>query len=271
MVNLSIDGLPVEAADGATILEAAKQNDINIPTLCYLEGVHAVGACRVCVVEVEGARTLQASCMVPARDSMVVRTATKTVRGARKMLYELIMSDHPGACLSCVRNQNCELQSLGGRLGVRESRFESRTRPGVLDLTPSIVRDTGKCILCRRCVTVCNEVQQVGVLNAQNRGFQTVVGPAMDLSMSDVDCSYCGQCTVVCPVGALSEADATGPVWRALDDPSKRVVVQVAPAIRVALGEEFTMPPGTLVTGKLATALRRLGFDDVFDTNFAAD
>ncbi|MDR1393748.1 MAG: [FeFe] hydrogenase, group A [Bifidobacteriaceae bacterium] len=271
MVNLTINGKEVTAEAGATILETAKANDILIPTLCYLEGVHQAGACRVCVVEVEGARNLQASCMVPVRDGMVVQTNTKTVRKARQMLYELILSDHPADCLACLRNQNCELQRLGQRLGVSQSRFEGPAKHSILDISPSIYRDTSKCVLCRRCVTVCNQVQQVGILNAQNRGYQTVIGPAMNLSLSQVDCSYCGQCTTVCPVGALGETDAVSTVWRALDDPSKRTVVQVAPAIRAALGEEFGLPPGTLVTGKLASALRQIGFDDVFDTNFAAD
>lgn len=271
MVNLTINGKKVSVPEGTTILEAAKQNNIFIPTLCFLEGVHKFGSCRLCVVEVEGARNLQASCMVPVREGMVVHTNTEKVRKARKVLYELILSDHPKDCLSCERNQSCELQELGSMLGVTEARFEGQRSAGCVDVSPSITRDMSKCILCRRCVTVCNEIQATGILNAQNRGFETVIGPAMDLPIDSVNCAYCGQCTVVCPVGALKETDAIETVWKAINDKNKRVVVQVAPAIRAAIGEEFGYEPGTLVTGKLATALRALGFDDVFDTNFTAD
>lgn len=271
MMNITINGKAVSVPEGTTILEAAKQNNIYIPNLCYLEGVHQFGSCRLCVVEVEGARNLQASCMVPVREGMVIKTNTEKVRKARKVLYELILSDHPKDCLSCERNQSCELQELGNKLGVTEARFEGERSVGLEDFSPSITRDMSKCILCRRCITVCNGIQGVGILNAQNRGFKTVVGPAMDLPLNTVNCAYCGQCTVVCPVGALQETDAIQDVWKAINDPSKRVVVQVAPAIRAAIGEEFDLEPGTLVTGKLAAALRELGFDDVFDTNFAAD
>ncbi len=271
MINLTINGKQVSAPEGSTILEAAKLNNIDIPNLCYLEGVHKFGSCRLCVVEVEGARNLQASCMVPAREGMVVKTNTEKVRKARKVLYELILSDHPKDCLSCERNQSCELQDLGNRLGVTEARFEGERSEGMEDLSPSITRDMSKCILCRRCITVCNEIQNVGILNAQNRGFSTVIGPAMDLPLNTVNCAYCGQCTVVCPVGALKETDAIQDVWKAINDKKKRVVVQVAPAIRAAIGEEFGLEPGTLVTGRLAAALREMGFDDVFDTNFTAD
>jgi NADH-quinone oxidoreductase subunit G/NADP-reducing hydrogenase subunit HndD len=271
MVNLRINNKSVSALEGATILEAAKQNNIHIPNLCYLEGVHKFGSCRLCVVEVEGAKSLQPSCMVTVREGMVVKTNTEKVRKARKVLYELILSDHPKDCLNCERNQSCELQEMGNMLGVSEARFEGKRSAGCIDKSPSITRDMSKCILCRRCITVCNEIQQVGILNAQNRGFKTVVGPAMDLPINSVNCAYCGQCTVVCPVGALKETDAIQDVWQAINDPSKRVVVQVAPAIRAAIGEEFGLEAGTLVTGKLASALRELGFDDVFDTNFTAD
>jgi len=271
MVNLRINNKSVSASEGATILEAAKQNNIHIPNLCYLEGVHKFGSCRLCVVEVEGAKSLQPSCMVTVREGMVVKTNTEKVRKARKVLYELILSDHPKDCLNCERNQSCELQEMGNMLGVSEARFEGKRSAGCIDKSPSITRDMSKCILCRRCITVCNEIQQVGILNAQNRGFKTVVGPAMDLPINSVNCAYCGQCTVVCPVGALKETDAIQDVWQAINDPNKRVVVQVAPAIRAAIGEEFGLEPGTLVTGKLASALRELGFDDVFDTNFTAD
>ncbi|HHV63795.1 MAG TPA: 2Fe-2S iron-sulfur cluster binding domain-containing protein [Peptococcaceae bacterium] len=271
MINLEINGKKISVPEGSTIMDAAKQNNIYIPNLCYLEGVHKFGSCRLCVVEVEGARNLQAACMVPVREGMVVKTNTAKVRKARKVLYELLLSDHPKDCLSCERNQSCELQEIGNLLGVNEARFEGEHSAGLEEISPSITRDMSKCILCRRCITACNEIQGVGVLNAQNRGFKTVIGPAMDLPLNSVNCSYCGQCTVVCPVGALQETDAIEKVWEAINDPQKRVVVQVAPAIRAAIGEEFGLEPGTLVTGKLVTALRELGFDDVFDTNFAAD
>ncbi|KUO63351.1 MAG: ferredoxin [Gracilibacter sp. BRH_c7a] len=271
MINLTINGKSVSVPEGVTILEAAKQNNIYIPNLCYLEGVHKFGSCRLCVVEVEGARTLQASCMVPAREGMVVRTNTEKTRKARKALYELILSDHPKDCLSCERNRSCELQEMGDILGVTEARYNGEKSKGRIDISPSITRDMSKCILCRRCITVCNQIQNVGVLNAQNRGFETVIGTAMDLPLNTVNCAYCGQCTIVCPVGALKETDAIQDVWNAINDKNKRVVVQVAPAIRVAIGEDLGYEPGNIVTGKLATALRELGFDDVFDTNFTAD
>lgn len=271
-VTLVINNKTVTVDEGVSVLEAAKQHHILIPHLCYLEGVHQVGACRICVVEIEGARTLQASCMVSAREGMVVRTNTAKVRKARKMLYELMLSDHPRNCLNCTRSQNCEFQKLGELMQITESRFEGEMSKQRIDTTsPSLVRDTSKCILCRRCITICNEVQGVGVLNVQQRGFKSVIGPAEELPLNTVNCAYCGQCTTVCPVGALTEADGTERVWQALHDPGKRVIVQTAPAVRAALGEEFGYAPGTLVTGKMAAALREMGFDDVFDTNFAAD
>jgi NADP-reducing hydrogenase subunit HndD len=272
MVNLTINNKKICVEEGTTILEAARQNNILIPTFCYLEGIHQIGSCRICVVEVEGEKNLQASCMVAVREGMVVKTNSERVRHARKVLYELILSDHPKDCLNCSRNQSCELQKLGELLRVNECRFEGEKARNTMDnLSPSIVRDTSKCILCRRCVTVCNEIQGVGILNAQNRGFKTVIGPAAELPLNSVNCSYCGQCTLVCPVGALEEKDSIEKVWDALHDRSKRVVVQTAPAVRAALGEEFGYEPGTLVTGKMVSALKEIGFDDVFDTNFAAD
>lgn len=272
MVNLTINGKAVTAEEGMTILEAAKRNNIHIPHFCYLEDVHQIGSCRICVVEVEGAKTLQASCMIPVREGMVVHTNTEKVRKARKMVYELMLSDHPRDCLSCSRNQNCEFQKLGELMQIDAFRFEGEKSKAFTDTSsPSIVRDTSKCILCRRCVTVCNQIQGVGVLNAQKRGFKTVIGPADELPLNTVNCAYCGQCTVVCPVGALKEKDAIEKVWAALHDKTKRVVIQTAPAIRAALGEEFGYKPGTLVTGKMVTALKEIGFHDVFDTNFTAD
>jgi NADP-reducing hydrogenase subunit HndD len=272
MVNLTINNKKICAEEGMTILEAAKRNNILIPHFCYLECVHQVGSCRICIVEVEGEKNLQPSCMVKVREGMVVHTNSERVRKARRVLYELILSDHPKDCLSCSRNQSCELQKLGELLQVHEYRFEGEKSKTYIDeSSPSIVRDTSKCILCRRCITVCNEIQGVGVLNVQKRGFESVIGPADELPLNTVNCTYCGQCTVVCPVGALKEKDSTQAVWDALFDKDKRVVIQTAPAIRAALGEEFGYEPGTLVTGKMVTALKEMGFDDVFDTNFAAD
>jgi NADH-quinone oxidoreductase subunit G/NADP-reducing hydrogenase subunit HndD len=272
MIHLTINHKKVAAMEGDTILEAAKRNNIMIPHFCYLEGVHQVGSCRICVVEVEGAKTLQASCLVQAREGMVVYTNTEKVKKTRKLLYELMLSDHPRNCLSCSRNQSCEFQKLGELMSISELRFEGEMSKTYLDdQSPSIVRDTSKCILCRRCVTVCNQIQGVGVLNVQNRGFKSVIGPAAELPLNAVNCTFCGQCTTVCPVGALQEKDSTKAVWDALFDESKRVVVQTAPAVRAALGEEFGYEPGTLVTGKMTAALKEMGFDDVFDTNFAAD
>ena len=272
MVNLTINNRSITALENDTILEAAARNNILIPHLCYLEGVHKAGSCRICVVEVEGAKTLQASCMVKVREGMVVRTNTEKVRNARKVLYELMLSDHPKDCLNCVRSRNCEFRKLGELMETGEPRFEGgRSAKAVDGNSPSIVRDMSKCILCRRCVTICNEIQGIGVLNAQNRGFKTVIGPAAGLPLNSVNCAYCGQCTTVCPVGALYEKDSTAAVWKALFDKDKRVVIQTAPAVRAALGEEFGYEPGTLVTGKMAAALKEMGFDDVFDTNFAAD
>lgn len=272
MFNMTINNRRVMAEEGQTILEAARANNILIPHFCYLEGVHQIGSCRICVVEVEGAKNLQASCMVAAKEGMVVKTNTEKVKKARKLLYELMLSDHPRNCLSCTRNQNCEFQKLGELMQINEFRFEGeKSRSFIDDGSPSIVRDTSKCILCRRCVTVCNQVQGVGVLNVQKRGFKTLIGPADELPLNSVNCAYCGQCTTVCPVGALQEKDSTEAVWNALFDRSKRVVIQTAPAVRAALGEEFGYEPGTLVTGRMVSALRNMGFDDIFDTNFAAD
>lgn len=272
MLNLTINDKKVSVEEGTTILEVAKQNNISIPTLCHLEGIHKSGSCRICVVEVEGARNLVASCITAVREGMVIHTNTARVRKARKIIYELMLSDHPKDCLTCKRSQNCEFQELGEVILVGSSRFEGeKARTKVDDSSPSIVRDSTKCILCRRCVTVCNEIQGVGVLNVQNRGFNSVVAPAAELPLNTVNCTNCGQCINVCPVGALKEKDATKVVWNALADKKKRVVIQTAPAIRAALGEEFGCEPGTLVTGKMVTALREMGFHDVFDTNFAAD
>lgn len=271
MINLTINGKNVVAPDGCTIMEAAKYNQIQIPGLCHLENIHSIGSCRICVVEVEGAKNLQASCITKAKDGMNIKTNSARVKKARKVLYELLLSDHNRDCLSCKRNTTCELQALGKHLGVEESRFEGERSSDDIDASVSITRDLSKCVLCRRCVTICNEIQGTGILNPQNRGFSTTIGPGMDLPLGSVNCAFCGQCTTVCPVGALKETSSINKVWGALHDPNKRVVAQVAPAIRVAIGEEFGLPAGTRCTGKLASALYRLGFDDIFDTNWAAD
>ena len=271
MIHLTINQKPVAVPEGTTILEAARSAGIEIPTLCHLRNVHRFGSCRICVVEVEGMRTLQASCVARAREGMVVHTNSARVRKRRRMLYELMLSSHSKDCLSCGRNQSCELQALGERLGVTACRLSGEQPPRHVDVSPAITRDTSKCVLCRRCVTVCRGIQQVGAIAAQNRGFDTVISPAMGLPLNATACAMCGQCTVVCPTGALSETDGLERVWQALADPQKRVVVQTAPAVRAALGEAFGYPVGTCVTGKMAAALHELGFDDVFDTNFAAD
>lgn len=271
MLNLTINGIKITAPEGSTILEAARLNHIQIPTLCYLEHIHAIGSCRICVVEVKGVKNLQASCITKASEGMVIQTNSQRVQKARKVLYELLLSDHNQDCLNCNRNLDCELQALGKQLGVEESRFEGEHATYDMDVSVSLTRDLSKCILCRRCVTVCNEIQGTGILNPQNRGFDTIIGPGMELPLGSVNCAFCGQCTIVCPVGALKETSSIEKTWQALNDPEKRVVVQVAPAIRVAIGEEFGLPVGTRCTGKLANALSRLGFDDIFDTNWAAD
>ena len=272
MPRLSVDDVEVEVPHGTTIIEAARRTGVRIPTLCYLEGVQAIGACRVCLVELEGARTLVPSCATAVADGMVVKTNTRRVRDARRTVVGLLLSDHDGNCQTCQRNDDCELQAVARELGIREIEYPGETSRKLVDESaPALVRDTSKCILCRRCVTVCNETQGVGALFPQNRGFDTVIGPAFCHDLDTVVCVQCGQCAAVCPVGAIGEKDQIDEVWAALDDPAKHVVVQTAPAIRAALGECFGYPPGTLVTGKMVSALRRLGFDAVFDTNFTAD
>lgn len=274
MVNLKINGIDVSAPKGSTVLEAARLANIDIPTLCYLKDVNQIGSCRMCVVEIKGARSLQAACVYPINEGMEVYTNSPLVRESRKTTLELILSNHDKSCLTCVRNRNCELQSMAEELGISELPYESSesgSRAKIDDLSPSIVRDNNKCILCRRCVSVCKNVQTVGVIDAKQRGFATNIGCAFDKSLGEVACVNCGQCIVACPVGALYEKDDTAKVWDAIHDETKYVVVQTAPAVRAALGEEFGMEIGTPVTGKMVAALRRLGFSKVFDTDTGAD
>ena len=272
-IKLTINGKECTAPAGSTILQAAERNGIHIPKLCYLEGIHQYGACRICVVEQINppAKNLQASCMVEARNGMVIETNNAKVQEARKTMYELLLSNHDKKCLTCARNQDCEFQALGRELGVEESPYEGERDLRPIDVSESLTRDPNKCILCRRCVSVCNKIQTTSILTAENRGFQTVITPAFGLPIGNTACTYCGQCVVVCPVGALKETSHKDRVLRAINDPNKHVVVQPAPAVRVGIGECFGLPAGTCETGKLAAALHRMGFDDVFDTNWGVD
>lgn len=271
-INLRIDYKEVKGNVGETILDVARRYNIKIPTLCFLKDCNQTGACRVCVVEVKGARSLVASCMYPIHEGMEVFTHSKKVLDARRNTVELILSNHSKNCLSCIRNQNCELQSLSKDLSVRDNMYEGdKTKATFDDASSSIVRDTSKCILCGRCVSTCSKVQGLGILNYMHRGFETKVGPVLDASMNDVNCMQCGQCIINCPTGALSEKTHVHEVIQALDDPSKYVIVQTAPAVRASLGEEFGLPIGTRVTGKMVSALKEMGFYRVYDTNFAAD
>ncbi len=275
-INLTIDKKPVVVRKGTTILQAAAEIGIDIPTLCHmkLEDLNIEnkpGGCRICVVEVNGRRNLAPACCTDVNEGMEVNTHSMRVINARRTVMELILSDHPFDCLVCAKSGNCDLQDMAHRLGIREIRYQGEQSTYREDTSPAIIREVDKCIMCRRCETMCNEVQTVGVLSAINRGFESVVSPAFEMNLDHSVCTYCGQCVAVCPTGALTEVDETGKVIRALSDPTKTVIVQTAPAVRAALGEEFGMEPGTLVTGKLVAALRRLGFDHVFDTDFAAD
>ncbi|MEN7973331.1 MAG: NADH-dependent [FeFe] hydrogenase, group A6, partial [Verrucomicrobiota bacterium] len=272
MINLTIDNKPFSVEEGTTVLKACQLAGINIPTLCYLESIQEIGACRVCLVEIEGVKDLVASCVMPVSEDMKVQTNNRRVREARKVVVELLLSEHEGDCKVCDRNEDCELQNISRDLGITTLRYEGEKAPRYQDhSTTALVRDSAKCISCRRCVTVCTETQSISALFPQSRGFKTTIGPAFGQGLDTVTCVQCGQCAAVCPVGAISERDQTDEVWAAIDDPDKVVVVQTAPAIRAALGECFDMEPGTLVTGKMTTALRRMGFDAIFDTNFSAD
>lgn len=277
MINITINGTPVQVKEGYTILQAAKSIGVDIPTLCYLnlEELNVnnrVSSCRICLVEVEGRPNLVTACSEVAREGMVVTTNSSRVINARRINLELILSNHPQDCLVCHRNLNCDLQSLAREMNVVEIEFKGEKMEHPIDSSSrAIEKNPNKCIMCRRCETMCNEVQTVGVLSALNRGFGATVGSAFHLDMKDTSCTFCGQCVAVCPTGALTAMDETGKVLRALQNPKRHVVVQVAPAVRVAIGELFGMETGTITTGKLATALRKLGFDAVFDTDFAAD
>ena len=270
-VNITIDGVNIEVEDNLTALEAAKQANIDIPTLCYLKKINKIGACRICLVEVKGARGLQAACSYPVSEGLVVRTNTKEVMDARKSTLELILSNHKKNCLSCSRNTDCELQALADRMGVGDVVYEGTAEDEIDDLSTSIVRDNSKCVLCRRCVAVCKEVQTVGAIDVAYRGMNSKVTPAFDKPLADSNCINCGQCVAVCPVGALTIKYNIDRVWDAINDEELHVVVQTAPAVRAALGEEFGIPMGKAVTGKMVAALRRLGFDKVLDTNTGAD
>ena len=271
-VNIKINNIEVAAKKGQTILEAARDAGIHIPTLCYLKDINEIGACRICVVEVKGAKNLVASCVAPVTDGMEIFTNTEHVKKSRKTTLELLLSTHKRACLSCSRNGECELQSLSKQFGIQDEGNFDGALPDYRydDSSLHLIRDNSKCILCRRCEAACRE-QHVGVIGANNRGFDTQIGCAFDKDLNDVTCISCGQCIVNCPTGALRERDSGDDVMEAINDPSKYVVVHTAPSIRATLGESFNMPIGTNVKGKMVAALRRLGFDKVFDTDFGAD
>ncbi|WP_432661799.1 NADH-dependent [FeFe] hydrogenase, group A6 [Wukongibacter baidiensis] len=281
MINMKMNDQEMTVADGITILEAAQEAGVKIPTLCHLDlhdlkMVNQTASCRVCMVELVDARNnrnkLVPSCVTKVTDGMEVRTDTLRSITARRMAVELLLSNHPNECFTCPKNLECELQALAKELGVREIKWEGERMDYPKDLSSdAIVKDANKCIYCRRCETMCNEVQTCGILSGIGRGFDAFVGPAFNIPMVESSCTYCGQCVAVCPTAALTEINHTDKVWEALNDPDKHVVVQTAPAIRVAIGELFGMEPGTIVTGQLVTALRRMGFDGVFDTDFGAD
>ena len=272
MVTLTIDGIKVNVPENSTILEAAQIAGIDIPTLCFLKEINEIGDCRMCIVEVEGRRGFATSCIQKVEEGMVVHTHTPNVLEARHVILDLIISNHAKDCLTCTRSGNCELQTLAVKFNVLNVEFPGEmTKHKIDDLSPSIVRDFNKCILCRRCVAACKNVQKIGAIDCINRGFESCISTVGDHSLNDVNCTNCGQCIQACPTGALHEKETIDDVWVKLKDPDTYVVVQTAPAVRVSLGEEFVMPIGTNVTGKMVTALKRLGFDKVFDTNTGAD
>lgn len=273
MVNLKINNIDVSVPAGSTILQAAKSANIEIPTLCYMKEINEIGACRICVVEVKGARSLVASCVYPVNEGMEVFTSTPRVLKARRMTLELLLSNHNRKCLSCIRSGSCELQALCNEYGVdNDGKYDgAKTESEIDDSAAHMYRDNSKCILCRRCVAVCEKNQAVSVIGANERGFATHVGSPFEALLDETSCVSCGQCIVNCPTGALSEKDSTAEVWEALSDDSKHVIVQTAPAVRAAIAEEFGNPIGTDGEGKMVAALRRLGFDGVYDTDIAAD
>ena len=272
LIKLTIDDKEVEVKKGTTILEAARQAEVDVPTLCFLKDINEVGDCRMCIVEIEGRRGFIPSCVQKAEEGMIVHTNTKNVADARRVILELIISNHKVECLTCTRSGNCELQELAKKFNIRDIEF-----PGTIieheidDVSPAIVRDFSKCVLCRRCVATCKNVQKIGAIDCINRGFESCVSTVGNKSLNDVNCTFCGQCIQSCPTGALHEKETIDEVWEKLKDPDSYVVVQTAPAVRAAIGEEFGMDIGTNATGKMVTALKRLGFDKVFDTNTGAD
>ena len=275
-VNITINNIPLEVPKSTTILQAAKMINIEIPTLCHMKLEdfcieNKPAGCRICMVDVKGRRNLVPSCVTECTEGMVIETSNPRIINARRTVLELILSDHPFECLICPKNGKCDLQSLAQELGVREIRYTGEQSTYRMDTSQAIIRNPEKCIMCRRCELMCNTVQTCGVLSAVNRGFMSVVAPAFEQNLDHSPCTFCGQCVAVCPTAALTEVDQTGKLIQALADPDKVVVVQTAPAVRVTLGEEFGMKPGTIVTGKMVTALKRLGFNYVFDTDFAAD
>ena len=272
MLNININGIDVKVEQGSTILEAANKIGVKIPTLCHIPEIQKIGACRMCLVEIEGNPKLHASCTTPVVDGMKIKTNTKKVRDTRKFVLELILSDHPTTCLTCERNTRCELQSMAAELGIDIVPYRGATSSRGKDKeTLQLNYDGSKCIYCKRCETMCNEVQTVGAIFSQKRGFNSEVGTPFNVPFKDSVCTGCGQCVLNCPVSALKDNENIDEVWEAIQDPERITVVQVAPSVRVTLGEEFGLKPGSIVTGKIFAAMRRIGFDHIFDTDFAAD